>query len=596
MLKDSSTWVLKMMKVEPYRQVVITNAYVVDFMSKNSDNEVILKSCDNMLETYCKMLKDFIERHKESDQRSHEMDGLMDYMKRHNEDILHTHESHMKSICDTVSQVGKQTTNQIEEKMERNKVELVNASLTLSNLIATMTQTITSNLTDSWSSSIADRVSKHIGLELHSGNETLLKSVHDYIHMALSPIAIQNKDMLERLRLLPTELKQPGDLVQRIEEMKSIWQTQQTMCSKQMDGLEHRFETGLRDMLMKSVDIKEHGKLHQEHIIEQMNKMPMLTKGILSDLLRDMEKQNHNIDNAITMTQKNIAALQLNIKNSEVKQADAVTRAQQSSEFVVSRLDAIDKQVARQSHSTKIKGMEGESHIFDLLNNRLYKRDGYIVEVVCGQAHSCDMVVKREKHPSIRIECKAVGQGTNEKVRYKDVEKFQRDLVQVNNHGLFVSIYSGIVGVGNFEIQQLSNGKFAMYLSNNNHDIDVIIDCMHLLYKLDSITSVVEEGEEDDENHILISVESMSRIQTYLKDYAKKLSTIKTHMKESITLLSEIQIDIIEKILLGNQPKPKAQEMKSIGRNVCEYCKKEYASEKSCANHRRKCTAAPKND
>jgi PIN domain nuclease of toxin-antitoxin system len=232
--------------------------------------------------------------------------------------------------------------------------------------------------------------------------------------------------------------------------------------------------------------------------------------------------------------------------------------------------------------STKVRGTEGEDRLYEMLTERLRAKDGYVVERVSGQSYSCDIAIKREKYPTIRLESKAHGLGTNEKVRYKEVEKFQRDLLQANNHGIFVSLYSGIVGIGNLEVHQLANGKFAVYLSNNHFDVDTIVDMLQLLYKLDSIVNSAKE----DCGDLRVTVETMTRIKSYLQDYAKKINSIKAHMRDSISMLNEVQFDMIEAVLMGQSAdKKRGGGRLSKGEHACKRCGKCFKTAKGCANH-----------
>ena len=88
--------------------------------------------------------------------------------------------------------------------------------------------------------------------------------------------------------------------------------------------------------------------------------------------------------------------------------------------------------------------MSGEARLQELLSEQLTVREGYTVDVVAGQAHSCDLVVRRSGHPDVRIESKVY----TDKVGAKEVQKFRRDLMGLDAHGVFVSVQSGIVGMG----------------------------------------------------------------------------------------------------------------------------------------------------
>ena len=242
--------------------------------------------------------------------------------------------------------------------------------------------------------------------------------------------------------------------------------------------------------------------------------------------------------------------------------------------------------VKQKNKSPKEKGIEGETGLFNILNERLMARDGYSIQMVSGMSQSCDIIIKRDCYPTVRIESKAIGKDNGAKVKYAEVEKFNRDLLQVNNHGIFVSIHSGIQGIGHLELQQLSNGKFAVFLSNNNYDVDIIIDMLHLLYKLDQITN----DSKYDEN-IIISSENMIRVRSHIQDSTKKISAIKHHMKESIRLINTVQLDLIESIVLGNVDDVHTDIEVIPSTMQCDICKKTLTSKQGFIGHVARCKA-----
>lgn len=218
------------------------------------------------------------------------------------------------------------------------------------------------------------------------------------------------------------------------------------------------------------------------------------------------------------------------------------------------------------------KGAIGETTLADALGARLLNRDGFIVELVNNLAYNCDILVKRETYPSIRVESKAyVG-----RVNYNEVIKFERDLLALNNHGVFVSLHSQISNVSNFEIRQLENGKFAVYLSKNNYDTDSIVNMLYVIYKLDALccTATTDVG-------INVSKENMSKLRSLLCDYSQKLNIVKANLKDNITIISNIQLDIIEKLILNTVPQEKDKQN-------CETCGKTF-TKRGILQHQKKC-------
>jgi hypothetical protein len=230
--------------------------------------------------------------------------------------------------------------------------------------------------------------------------------------------------------------------------------------------------------------------------------------------------------------------------------------------------------------TTRYKGEEGEKGLINVLESKLHTRDGYTVHDVKSIAHSCDIVIKRDGYPDIRVESKAHGKDTGENVRVSEVKKFESDLLTLNNHGIFVSLYSGICGKGSFEIELLPNNKFAVYISNNNYDGDIITDVVRLLYKLDRFTS----GPESD--NITISTDAMMRIKAYLTDFNRKIDELKTSLKNSIRILNEITLDLVEKALTGHtSDEPQI----STTSYTCNDCGQTCTSKAGLTLHKKKC-------
>ncbi len=209
------------------------------------------------------------------------------------------------------------------------------------------------------------------------------------------------------------------------------------------------------------------------------------------------------------------------------------------------KMDEMSRQVLQAVRPTESKqrGKQGEQRLFSLLSERLTSREDYVVELVSGIAHNCDINVRRTGYPDVRVESKAIGETTGEKVRACEVEKFRADLMSTNAHGIFVSLHSAIVGKGRVGIEQLPNGKLAVYLSNNEFDVDSIHDALVLIYHLDKRAGGSEA--------IRIAPETMQACAAHLSDVGQKLAKARTHAKETLAILNELSIDKVEQILFG---------------------------------------------
>jgi len=243
------------------------------------------------------------------------------------------------------------------------------------------------------------------------------------------------------------------------------------------------------------------------------------------------------------------------------------------------------EQMKTTRNTTRYKGEEGESGIIQILECKLPLRDGYEILETKSKPHNCDVLVKRIGFPDVRVEVKAHGRDTGECVRTCEVKRFESDLIGLNNHGIFVSLYSGIVGKGAVEIDLLPTNKFAIYLSNNNYDGEVLKEFINLIYKLDGFVT----GEEG----VNISTEAMMRIKAHIVDFNTKITALKTNMKTSIELLNGLTLDIIEKLLsTGADIKPPTH-ITPETKYVCEFCTKDFTRPSSLTNHMKTCRLKP---
>ena len=147
------------------------------------------------------------------------------------------------------------------------------------------------------------------------------------------------------------------------------------------------------------------------------------------------------------------------------------------------------------------------------------------------------------------------------------------------------SLHSGIVGVSDSRCEQ-PTGKFAVYLSNNNFDIDVVVSMVLLLYRLDAMSR------KNDENvGIWVSHETLTYVKEFMNDHMTKLQTVKSHLKESINILNNIQLDTIEKVLLHE--KLACDKKETSSQHSCVWCGKEFYSGSALGGHKRSCKSRP---
>jgi hypothetical protein len=292
------------------------------------------------------------------------------------------------------------------------------------------------------------------------------------------------------------------------------------------------------------------------------------------EIVNDNARLSSKVDNLkdkIDLTK----VIDTSLKRNDEMVMSTLGNLQRTTDVINTRVE----QMAITRSTTRYKGEEGESGIIQILECKLPLREGYEILETKSKPHNCDVLVKRVGFPDVRIEVKAHGRDTGECVRSEQVKRFESDLIGLNNHGIFVSLYSGIVGKSPFELDLLPTNKFAVYISNNNYDGDAIKEFINLIYKLDGFVS----GEEG----VKISTEAMTRIKAHLNDFNTKITALKTNMKASLEILNGFTFDIIEKLLssgLDMKPAPVSEP-----KFTCTKCRRDFSRASGLANHAKTC-------
>jgi hypothetical protein len=222
-------------------------------------------------------------------------------------------------------------------------------------------------------------------------------------------------------------------------------------------------------------------------------------------------------------------------------------------------------------------GKDGELFLLSTLQDELSSRDGFTVVDVHGESKSCDIRVHHISHDDIYIESKNYLSG---KVATRDVDKFVRDLTFLNSHGIFVSLKSGIVGKQLIQIDRLSNGKFAVYLSSIGSNLELVPEIIRLLHYLDDLNMNLDSSLHQD---------IFEEITDYISTVNTSLKSLKHHLSSSMKILNKIDLTTITSIIDRSSRPVKPEEKLNIIKEVCGDCNREFASKSGLSRH--KCSA-----
>jgi hypothetical protein len=540
------------------RSVVITNPYVFEFMSSKGDNDAFRKAVHDVVEGLCRSASDYTARHAEQQDASSVMSFLQGFERRQ-QDVYASMEHRWSSASQATMQLA--------------AGQMATAMASLQETIATSVDRLS---VDSLAASLNDSIKDWLEARMHSTQTNVQSSLGELesaLRRQLAEVLTANERVAAQFTALPASIadkvhQEDGGIRRELAGLGREWSSSATRIVDKVKAVDDQLQSLVQTTLAQVTQ----DRLDNMQLTNDIKSVPLLAKDVMSETLKKLAEQSLKVSLTVEGTHQQLQGLQKEMRD--------------KMETTLSRLEAFD----RQSTSIHHKGWAGEARLLELLPDRLMSRDGYTVRDVSNLAHNCDIAVTRHGCPTIFVESKAHGQHTGAKVGQRDVDKFRSDLIGLNSHGIMVSLYSGIVGKGAIEVESLPQGKFAVYLSNNNYDVDIIADMVSLLYKFDSIvrSSSTDEADED-EGITYVTPAAMARVQRYLDDFGGKIADIKKNLKLSLSLLSEVALDSIANVLLSGEDglgQPLA------GRK-CEWCGRVCRNSSGLSRHQTACPKKP---
>lgn len=310
---------------------------------------------------------------------------------------------------------------------------------------------------------------------------------------------------------------------------------------------------------------------------EYVTKLEERSKRGLEEALREereviMDGMRDAVQSAVREGNETVVRLQ-----SESNRALGI--AQESARTTQDAIRQLVQQGNQRRMNNSKKGAEAEEAVTDVICRRLRSTDGYSVEEVHGESMGCDIHVKRAGWATgVRVEVKSIGEYNGYKVPSRDVQKFQRDMSKhPMDHGVFVSMHGGIVGYGGFAFEQLPSGKFAIFLSEAEKDLDHVAEMVSLLFKLEETIARDEEEDEDEkESGVSVPAERMAAVKKQVEAWSANITSARVYMRETCKLLDGMHLDLLESLLLGGEPELKYK---------CEHCGKSYKTRSGRSEH-----------
>jgi hypothetical protein len=540
--------------------VLLTNDVIVDFFKSNASESIALAFEQNAV-SFVTLVKEAISRHTSESQKEREVQEVRQLLTLFEEQ----QKTLLDSFVDNVGQRFRTATEGIVDKVDERlnnvaKQIEVNVTSVMSHLNTQSLITSISDVVRSWMETTTKQSSTDVKLALSDFQSQLSTHIHNNITTPLETIKSQ---VLEQVPSVIDNKVRDGFFVLE----KEISHLRNGLQSNHLDAL-----------VQKALDkvSETGGELHALN-----SSIPHMVKDTIVSALRRVEQQVSDV-HAVVDNKMHERLLMVQSQVSDA--ALAARRSVTETEELNNKLEKIEKELIIKNtksanSSSKARGVLGETLVLDRLAETLMERDGYTIETTAGIAHACDFLIKRRGYPEVRIDSKAYD--SQEKVRTKEVKKFRSDLLQQGSHGIMVSLYSGIVGKSKvIDIEQLSNGKLAVYLSNTGPTIEIVEDALAIIYRLDSLLS-----QKESDNNFQISPESINKIKELLTEFAERTLSVKQKLKESMSILTEMHDS-----LLGTLLQTLSSSDTLVGGNAyaCE-CGYSSKSGPGLSSHKKKC-------
>jgi hypothetical protein len=197
-------------------------------------------------------------------------------------------------------------------------------------------------------------------------------------------------------------------------------------------------------------------------------------------------------------------------------------------------LNNLNEFLNKYKNNSSLKGKFSENHL-----NKIIVQMFPTAEIIdtSKQAHSCDLILKRENKEDILLENKDY----SDNVSTDEVNKFIGDCEKQQKHGIILSQNTGITSKKNYHIDIIKNNKVLVYIHTvdySHHKIQTAIDIIDTLSdKLKDIDCDTDPDEEDN----CISKEILNEINA-------EFSKFITHKETIINMVKDSQKKIIDEI------------------------------------------------
>ena len=302
------------------------------------------------------------------------------------------------------------------------------------------------------------------------------------------------------------------------------------------------------------------------------DKINNLNSNIINDfktLLANNSNQQiiHNFETSISSKYNDLQKSLFNMNSEILKHLD---KYNYSNEFTM-----IKTYFERQKHSSN-KGVDGENKLEILLNSIF---PSATIENTTGKGKSGDFIVHRENSSNILFENKDYVNN----IPPVEIEKFIRDIENVDMDGIFLSQSSGISRKDDFHID-IYNNNIIIYVHHVNYNIDKIKIAINML---DHLKNKLKHIDTSDNCHIADSTlfQINKEFRFFLQQRNSLLELVKKFNKDINKQIGQLELPELNYLLMNKYASS------DVVPFLCTYCNSNFKNAKALAAHVKKCKA-----
>jgi hypothetical protein len=351
------------MQVDLYKQVIFTHPEIVQFMSKHVANEAVQKACEETLVQFCRVASTFVNNFNHKSETNQMLQFLQEFDRRQIE-MYKSMGSNMMQMSMSIENGMANAGQMIADKVASQ----------LSNLLVTIKQCVDATFDKISVSSISDSLNESIKSWLDASLQMSQKDVQVSILSletrlreqltteVVTPVINNHTKIYDQVQALTSLVsKDSHNMDQLAQQLQTIERDLQSNMSLEINSLKSSqdvISAQINGSSEKIQETKQLSRVQQDHLLNQLQSLPILTKDAINDVLRQLEQQNQQISTVLTSAYQQINDMHEQNKTNNLLMHDLNKSAKDVEQKVATFRDEMFTKTITEKASTKFKGME----------------------------------------------------------------------------------------------------------------------------------------------------------------------------------------------------------------------------------------------